>query len=115
MKLPSPERVRVPRAKIVDYLLSLSHPDGAGKARFFQRFGFSTGRWRILAAALRYHAGEHEIERMDDSPFGVRYTVVGPLRTPDGRNPVVRSVWFKARGGEVPRFVTAYPVRRSRL
>jgi hypothetical protein len=40
MKLKGIERASVRRRKVVDYLLSLTHPEGRGKAAFFRRFGF---------------------------------------------------------------------------
>ena len=40
MKLPYAAKARVERKKIVEYLLSFSHPDGSSKAEFFSRFGF---------------------------------------------------------------------------
>ena len=42
MKLPNVEQVIVPRAKIVDYLLSETHRNGRYKAAFFLRFGFDS-------------------------------------------------------------------------
>jgi len=44
MKLPNHEKAVVPKAKITDYLLSLSHRDGCSKAKFFMLFGFSPER-----------------------------------------------------------------------
>jgi hypothetical protein len=41
VKLPNHEHAVVPRAKILDYLLSDSHRDGQHKAAFFKRFGFA--------------------------------------------------------------------------
>jgi hypothetical protein len=40
MKLPFAAKARVDRRKIVNYLLSPSHPDGASKAKFFTSFAF---------------------------------------------------------------------------
>jgi hypothetical protein len=53
MKLPNFARARVGQKKIVEYLLSSSHPDGSAKERFFVRFGFSSDQWKILAQALK--------------------------------------------------------------
>ena len=94
----------------MDYLLSLSHPHGRGKAIFFMRFGFLVDRWQILADALRVHALEHEVVKIEQSPFGLRYIIEGTMLTPDGRNPFVRSVWFIDNGSDETRFVTAYPM-----
>jgi len=43
----------VDQSKIVDYLLSMTHPDGQAKARFFVSFGFQPNQWKQLADALR--------------------------------------------------------------
>jgi len=36
--------------------------------------------------------------------------VLGMLRTPDGNDLNIRSVWFIDLGTEIPRFVTAHPL-----
>lgn len=51
--LPNAAAAIVARSKIVDYLLSETHPDGRGKARLFSDHGFSASDWESLAAALR--------------------------------------------------------------
>jgi uncharacterized protein YbjT (DUF2867 family) len=109
MKLPNADKVVIPPTKIRDYLLSPTHPVGRHKAAFFARLGFVRGRWQELEAALRAHAVAHDVSRAEDSQFGKRYAVEGPITSPDGRNPGVRSVWFTETGSSVPVFVTAYP------
>ncbi len=111
MKLPNHEKAVVPKAKITDYLLSLSHRDGCSKAKFFMLFGFSPERWHILAQALKLHAAHNETARTEVSDFGMRYVVEGTLLSPDGRNPEIRSIWFLKSGADVPSFVTAYPLK----
>jgi hypothetical protein len=108
MKLPILEHLEIPQRKIVNYLLDLTHPDGRGKAIFFIRFGFTLENWEQLTDALRTHAYEHEVAQVEQSTFGVRYVVEGILNTPDGRNPMVRSVWFVETDQDITRFVTAY-------
>ncbi len=114
MKLPNHERAVVSQRKVVDYLLSFSHPSGRHKAAFFGGFGFSASSWRVFAGALLRHATQHEAAIADASPFGTRYTIEGELDSPDGRRPFIRTVWFVERGKDVPRLVTAYPVKRGR-
>ena len=109
MKLPHGENARVGREKITDYLLSPSHPDGAGKAGFFGGYGFRAEEWEVLAQALRYHGQTHAVAKVIDSNFGSRYSIDGILETPDGRHPVVRTVWILNKGSPEPRLVTAYP------
>jgi hypothetical protein len=110
--LPNAERAVVARGKVVDYLLSDTHPDGRGKARFFAVHGFSPASWEALAAALRLHAVSHPVAEAVETPFGLRYVVEGELPTPDGRAPGVRMVWFVRTGRDVPELVTAYPMKR---
>lgn len=109
MKLPYAEHVRVDREKVTDYLLSPSHPDGSSKANFFTRYGFRVENWQILAEALRKHGQTHPVVKAVDSNYGSRYSVDGDLEVPDGRCPLVRTVWILAKGSAEPRLVTAYP------
>lgn len=95
------------------YLLSTTHRDGRHKAAFFMRYGFSPENWEVLVEALRCHAAENEIAKTESTPFGARYIVEGPLQAPDGRRPYLRVVWFIERTQNMPRFVTAYPLKRS--
>ena len=97
------------RATIVGYLLSPSHPDGCVKARFFARFGFRNADWEILAEALRLIGAANPVVGILESPWGVRYTVDGLLRCPDGRSPHVRTVWIVEHRTSRPRLVTAHP------
>lgn len=114
MKLPNWESVVIPEAKLRDYLLSISHPHGRHKAVFFARFGFTRERWEELVSALRAHAEGHEVAKVEETPFGTRYTVEGNLSTPVGRVVRVRTVWYVERGENFPRFVTAYPLEAGR-
>ena len=112
MKLPNYEQEIIPRTTITDYVLSLSHPDGRSKARFFSSFGFSIESWETLAEALLRHAADHEVTRIETSPFGTRYVIEGTLFAPDGRAPLIRAVWFIETREDLPRFATAYPLQR---
>ena len=113
MNLPNHEQAVVPRAKIVDYLLSDSHRDGRHKAAFFKRFGFAAESWEGLAQALREHAAEHDVTKVETSPYGHRYVIEGIIHSPNARHPMLRVVWFVETGEETPRFVTAYPLGRD--
>jgi hypothetical protein len=112
MQVPNLEAAIVPAAKIVDYLLSATHPDGKHKAAFFEAFGFARDRWRELEQSLKQHLADHDIARNEPSRFGTRYAVEGIMTTPDGRSPFVRTIWFIENNDDIPRFVTAYPLRR---
>lgn len=109
MKLPNHRRAIASERKLAGYLLSPSHVYGRYKAAFFARFGLSADAWETLAQALLEHASQHEVVRVEDSPFGTRYIVDGELSAPDKRKPGVRVIWFIATGDDVPHLVTAYP------
>lgn len=100
----------VPRAKLVDYLLKLEHPDGGSKARFFIDGGFSPDRPEELRDALRLHYQNAIAPEVKLDKLGcVRIVVTGPMAVPDGRAPVVVSVWKIDEPGQLPRLITAYP------
>ncbi len=115
MKVPNYQNANVSQRKLVGYLLSISHPHGRHKEAFFRSFGFSPEAWEGLAQALMKHAAEHDLVKIEDSPFGKRYIIEGGLETPDGRSPLVRAVWFIETDESAPRFVTAYPLGRVEM
>lgn len=113
MKLPNLEAAVVSQEKIAGYLLNPQHADGAGKAQFFAAQGFRADRWQVLAEALRRVAAENEVASSVKSAHGEKYIVEGPLETPRGAAPLVRTVWIVDQGETVPRLITAYPCRQE--
>jgi hypothetical protein len=109
MKLPNAERAIVEDEKIRDYLLSLEHPVGRSKARFFISLGFARHRWQELQQALLDLAQNEEAELGPATKFGQKYVVRGMIQGPTGRTAMVRSAWIILQGEDAPRFVTAYP------
>jgi len=107
--LPNRDGAYVDRSKIVDYLLCPSHPDGSGKAMFFSHFGFKSETWRTLADALCQVGASNPVVAAVESSHGIRYTVDGPLKAPNGRFPRVRTIWIVEPNGTAPRLITAYP------
>jgi hypothetical protein len=115
MKLPNLQNLIIERSKIVDYLLSDTHEDGRHKAAFFRRFGFLPELWQELADALKRHALDHGLAADEPSPFGHRYLAEGIIHTPDGRTPLVRTIWFVRTNDPATRFVTAYPLKQREV
>jgi hypothetical protein len=73
--------------------------------------GFTPARPEELAAALLAHSKTARLERIvDAAPYGTKYVISGPMQTPAGRVPIVKSVWI-IQDGQQPRFVTAMPGR----
>lgn len=114
MRLPNVENAEIPESKITKYLLSTAHRAGKSKASFFMQFGFDPDRWEALALALKQHASGNEVALEEKTIFGTRYIIDGLLKAPDGRLLNIRAAWYINTGGDVPRFVTAHPLRRRR-
>lgn len=109
MKLPGAERAVVEPEKVRDYLLSLEHPVGRSKARFFTQLGFARDRWQELQQVLFTLAQTGEAEFGPATEFGQKYIVRGTIQTPKGRTMSVESAWIVLHGDDVPRLITAYP------
>lgn len=112
MTLPHAAGRVVPLRKIAGYLLNRVHEEGASKAAFFERFGFSIDAPETLAAALHDHPVRNDVVRTVRGAFRTKYIVRCTIETPDGRNPCVVSVWAAEEADPTrPRLLTAYPGR----
>lgn len=105
-------RIDVPLLKITRYLLCFDNgPEAAAKAAFFVRFGFDPDQPEGLASALREHAIENLIRETWADEWGIHFEVDGPLHTPDGLAPTIRTSWMLNHGSTGPiRLITAFPV-----
>ncbi|WP_174287181.1 DUF6883 domain-containing protein [Sphingomonas bacterium] len=99
------------RRKVENYLLQLTHLDGGSKARFFMAHGFSADDPDRLIAALSAHPDDNPVVAVRESQHGVTSVIRCRLRSPDGRDPCVQTIWMLDKGGSIHRFVTAYPSR----
>lgn len=108
MRLPHLDIAVVPEAKIVNYLLGVRHV-GVRKPGSSRISGFArkTGARDAIVA----HAATNDITASRQTRFGTRYEIDGPLRTPDGRAPIVGVVWFMEFQESIPRLVTLVPRR----
>lgn len=109
MKLPNCEHAIIPIEKLSDYLLSLSHPVGGSKARYFRAIGFNEGNIEAFKEGLLKIAQSKQIVDEKISPYGIKYIIDDILETPSGEEIFLRTVWIIETGQTVPRFVTAYP------
>ena len=113
MGLPDAKKTKIPKAKIVGYLLSSTHPAGRSKAAFFRKHGFAENKWQALRDALRVHAQRGDLVTTEVTQHGTRYVVDGTIAAPDGTFLNVRSVWFIRRSESSPTLATAHPLRRT--
>ncbi len=110
MRLPKAEQALVPRNKVVHYLLSQTHPFGKMKARFFWRLGFHPEHPETLISALKRLAQEYNVVKREQTPYGEKFVVDGWLKSPEGKQARVRTVWIIEHGQHIPRLITAYPL-----
>lgn len=108
-KLPFVDALVIDERKLSDYLLNDRHPQGAAKARFLRRFGFSFRLLNDLRTALLRHAHNHEVFASHQTSFGTIFEIDGALRSPDGRDPLVRTVWMLEIDAAGPRLITLVP------
>lgn len=107
--MPNKEQSFVADNKIEKYLLSETHVDGKHKAAFFKQFGFDALEPENLKESLLDHAVSREIVNTIEDVHGKKYVLECELKTPDERNPCIKSVWIVGNEETNPRLVTAYP------
>ncbi|MBW7856736.1 MAG: hypothetical protein H3C43_00150 [Leptonema sp. (in: Bacteria)] len=106
-KLPNANRAQIDDSKIVNYLLSLCHPIGSGKAHFFFSLGYTI---KSLKESLLNLAVSGNISYYETNAFGTKYIVDGKVVSPFNREVNIRSVWIVDNNDLQPRLVTAYPL-----
>jgi hypothetical protein len=111
MKVPFLNAAVVPDRKLTGYLLAATHPDGAAKANFLLRFGFGLDAPDVLRQALLDHVRVNDVAAARPNAYGVLYEVFGPLTSPDGRNPLLKTIWMIDDGASIPRFITVVPIK----
>ena len=108
MKLPAGGDVLIEERKVLEYLLSRSHPVGRFKARVFAALGFESKNIEAFIVELRRIAAAGEVSEVVETSFGKKFIVPGDLKGPLGELPVL-TVWFLGRGQERARLVTVRP------
>ncbi len=108
MKLPNGSDAIVEQAKLVDYVLSPTHPIGRFKARFFASLGIGVDNWELLRSALLDFAANSDAKLGQKTLFGQKYLIPGHVAGPEGSAEII-SVWIILIGEDTPRLVTVYP------
>ncbi len=109
MKVPNAQRAIIDVEKLQRYILSPAHPVGRFKAAFFRQFGYSAENWEEFERHLRGQILPRDVSRVEDTPYGRKFVVEGPLVNPAGEVMQIITVWVILKKESVPRFVTAYP------
>jgi hypothetical protein len=109
VRLPNVDRAVVDEGKILDYLLSHSHPVGRFKSVFFSALGFSIDDWRSLHRAILEVARSGDATPGQPSSFGQKFEIRASLIGSSGRQATVVTVWMVSNGQDFPHFITAFP------
>jgi hypothetical protein len=106
MRLHGSDAAVLSADKVTDYLFNEGHARGWAKGRFFERFGFRREDPEGLRQALLEHVRRNPAVLDRVSPYGERWMAFGPIQSPDGRNPVIGTVWQFDTATSYPRFIT---------
>jgi hypothetical protein len=108
MRLPNGDRAVVDDRKLLQFILSPSHPHGRTHAHLFDRLlGINLTNADVLRQALLQAAATGDAILGEMSDFGQKYEIRFTFSGPRGVYNVL-SVWMIESSGDVPRLVTAY-------
>ena len=109
IRLPNCEKAYIADAKLYNYLLNSTHPDGKSKARFYELIGYTTDKGERLRADLLMLACSGLVTDELPNRVGRKYVVVGTVSAPNGKLYKILSVWAVEPPDDEPRLITAYP------
>jgi len=109
LRLPQSDSAVISDRKISHYLLSLTHPSGSSKARFFFGVGFRSDEPDHLKETLLTHGRTHPVMKIENNPFGTKYIIESDVLAPNGNYYAIISVWIIGSESDFPYLVTAYP------
>lgn len=110
MKLPNKDKAYVPLSKLLDYLMSETHPIGKSKSKYLRSVGFNEMNIGLLKQGLINIAQSENIKKAISSQYGIKYIIDGSIPTPNGISIKIRTVWIIDKEQNQPRFVTTYPI-----
>jgi hypothetical protein len=94
MPIPNAESAFIPAEKLDNYLLNPAHPVGGPEARCFIALGYEIDEPGRLESNLVEVVRTSDDYVVDQTRFGVKYTVRGQIESPNGRRANVRTVWI---------------------
>ena len=108
MKLPNSAHAFIDIAKLRDYCLNSSHPDGRHKARVFgSALGLFAENAEFLRASILDAVASNEATPTDTDEFGSRYMLDFELKR-GKRTAMIRTAWIIRRDETIPRLLTCY-------
>lgn len=111
MKLSQETTIIAPE-KLRDYVVNVSNPDGASKAKFLLDIGYEQTNWKTLETDLRTQHLSQDVKPGKQSVYGRKYEILTPLVGPNGNRRWLRSVWMISQGESFARFITLIPEKQ---
>ena len=109
MKIFNAKKAIIETEKLRNYVLSPTHPTGRFKAAFFRELGYSVENWNVFEQHLREQILLLNAVKVEESGYGQKFVIEGPMTGPTGKTVQVVTVWVILKGESFPRFITAYP------
>lgn len=108
MKLLNGDRAVVEDAKLLDYILSPTHPIGRHHAALFEELlGITRDNADILRTALLDAAMNTDVTPGHQSAFGPKFEMRLEMAGPEGPKTVL-AVWLIESSADRPRLITCY-------
>jgi hypothetical protein len=107
-RLPRADKAIIESEKLSGYILSSVYPVGRFKATLFRKLGYTSENWELFGNSLRELILTHDATEVEESRYGKKYIVEGPLAGPSGDTMQVVTVWIILKDETIPRFITAY-------
>lgn len=110
MKLPYRKNAVVEKIKITGYLLSLTHPKGKSKAKFFREIGFNETNIEKFEQALLDIGKNNPVDQagIDTDEIRTTYPIYGFLCAPNGKKYKIKTVWALEHDSKTPHLATAW-------
>src|SRR5258706_4797877 len=110
MLLPYRKSTIITKAKIINYLLSETHDRGKSKAKFFRGIGFNESNIGVFEKILLTIARMEEVQYIDKEKedIVIKYTIIGTIKAPNGREYPIKTVWAMEVGSKIPHLATAF-------
>jgi len=107
-----PDKTYIDSRKLIDYLLNLTHPEGATKAQYLNEMGYNQENYHILEADLRTQHLTRDAQPGKESNYGMKYEIVAHLVGPNGEKRLIKSVWMIRKNDTFARLITLIPEKK---
>jgi hypothetical protein len=106
-----PESTLIAREKLTLYLLANKKRND--KSKWMAQAGYTLSNWQDLETDLRRQILSIDAKPIENTNFGQLFEIRGNLSGPNGNILSVVTIWMTEIEGEITKFITMYPDKRS--